>query len=324
MTRPTIEHNDARQADIRTTPLGVSGTKPKFIVCAPRYSETSGGSIALHKLAQLLDTLGYDALFWPLHRVKLRAPPFSAAWWRKYSYIVTRLYRPRYSTMPGSILRLAAKSDINDSIVIYPDIVGGNPLEAQRYVRWFLYHVNVQDEKYVSDDDLYFCYQEAFNHDYDRMKYGGALHVSHWLLDIYKQTNFGDRSGACYMIRKGKSRPDLPSFRGKAVVDGLDHRSLAKVFNEKKYCYFYDAYTGYSSYAAACGCIPVIVPVPGTERSIWEPNGGRKLGIAYGESDIPYAIETRPLLLQRLADAESKSLDSVRRFVAVIEKHFQL
>ncbi|MGN6313441.1 MAG: hypothetical protein ACTHMO_06755 [Rhodanobacteraceae bacterium] len=320
-----IERNDTLQANVQTKPSGAPGTKPKFIVCAPRYSETSGGSIALHKLAQLLGILGYEALFWPLHRVKLRALPLSSAWLRKYSYIATRLYRPRYSTIPGSILRIASKSDINDSIVIYPDIVRGNPLEARRYVRWFLYHVNINEaKKTATDGDLYFCYQEAFNHDYGGMKYGGTLHVSHWLLDIYKQTNFGDRSGACYMIRKGKSRPDLPSFRGKTVVDGMDHRSLAKVFNEKKYCYFYDAYTGYSAYAAACGCIPVIVPVPGLDRSAWEPNGGRKPGIAYGEGDIPYAIETRPLLLQRMADAESKSLDSVGHFLAVVEKHFQL
>lgn len=299
-------------------------TKPKFIVCAPRYSETSGGSIALHKLAQLLGSLGYEVGFWPSHRVKLHARPFSAAWWRKYSYIATRLYRPRYSTIPGSILRVAGESDINESIVIYPDIVHGNPLEARRYVRWLLYHVGTNGEKAAADDDLYFCYQEAFNRNCDRMRYGGVLHVAHWLLDIYKQTNFGNRSGACYMIRKGKSRPDLPSLRDKVVVDGLDHRSMARIFNEKKYCYFYDAYTGYSSYAAACGCIPVIVPAAGMERSIWEPNGGQKPGIAYGEDDIPYAIETRPLLLQRLADTENKSLDSVRHFVAVVEKHFQL
>ncbi|MDO1527787.1 hypothetical protein QMK61_02995 [Fulvimonas sp. R45] len=324
MTPSPTAHNDARQADALATPLGTRGAKPKFIICAPRYSETSGGSIALHKLAQLLDALGYEALLWPLHRVKLHALPFSGAWWRKYIYIVTRLYRPRYKTLPGSTLRIAAKSDIDDSIVIYPDIVDGNPLRARRYVRWFLYHFSKKHEKSVLDGELYFCYQEAFNRNYERMKYGGTLHVAHWLLDIYKQTNFGNRSEVCYMVRKGKSRPDLPSFRGKVVVDGMDHRSLAKVFNEKKYCYFYDAYTGYSTYAAACGCIPVIVPAPGMERNTWEPNGGRKPGIAYGEEDIPYAIKTRPLLLQRLTDAESKSLDSVRNFVEIIKRHFQL
>lgn len=323
MNRSAIERTNAQQADVRIT-ASDRGTKPKFIVCAPRYSETSGGSIALHKLTQLLSTLGYEALLWPLHRVNLRAPLFSAAWWGRYSYLATRLYRPRYSTIPGSMLRVATKADINDSIVIYPDIVGGNPLEAGRYARWLLYHLSTQYATTVSDGDLYFCYQEAFNHDYSMMTYGGVLHVTHWLLDIYKQTNFGDRSGACYMIRKGKSRQDVPSLRGKVVVDGMDHRSLARVFNEKKYCYFYDLYTGYSLYAAACGCIPIVVPIPGIERNTWEPNGGRKPGIAYGEIDIPYAIETRPLLLQYLADAEINNLDSVKRFVAVIEKHFEL
>jgi hypothetical protein len=324
MSGSAIKQDKSPRASVRPTRSGSNGTRPKFIVCAPRYSETSGGSIALHKLVQLLDTLGYQALLWPLHRASLRAPPFSAAWWRKYSYIATRLYRPRYATMPGSTLRIATKADIKNSIVIYPDIVDGNPLEAPRYVRWLLYHIKFKNASNVSNDDLYFCYQEAFNGNYGGMRYGGVLHVTHWMLDIYRQTNFGERSGTCYMIRKGRSRTDLPSLRGKMVVDGMNHRSLAKVFNEKKYCYFYDTYTGYSSYAAACGCIPVVVPAPGVERTAWEPNGGRKPGIAYGETDIPYAIETRPLLLQRMADAEGRSQDSVKHFVAIVEDHFQL
>lgn len=299
--------------------------KLKFIVCAPRYDDTSGGSIVLHKLAQILGTLGHEALLWPLYRIPPRPRPFSAAWWRRISYVLTRTYRPWYHTRPGSILRLAKPRDISEAIVVYPEIIHGNPLNAARYVRWMLYGgpPNAQYANY-SPEDLYFCFQKAFDRHYDGLKFGGILYVVDLMLDIYVQTNFRQRSGVCYMIRKGKARSDLPSLDGKLVVDGLKHRRLAKIFNEKQYCYFYDPYTAYSSYAAACGCIPVVVPVAGIPADAWEPDGGSKPGIAYGEAQIRHAVRSRRALLERMAMAEQRSTESVERFVEILKCHFEL
>lgn len=297
--------------------------KMKFIVCAPRYDDTSGGSIVLHKLAEVLGVMGHEALLWPLHRVHLRPHPFSAAWWRRCVYAATRIYRPLYSTKPGLPLKLAKESDIDNAIVIYPEIVSGNPLKSRKYVRWLLHRKghHVSNTKF-KHGDLYFCYQEAFNDHHEGLHYGGVLRVLDLMLDVYSNTNPGERSGTCFMIRKGKSRRDLPSFRGKLVVDGVSHQALAKIFNEKKYCYFYDPYTAYSSYAAVCGCIPVIIPPPDLRREDWEPAGGRKPGIAYGCDDIPYAIASRQILLDRMTNAEKESIESTKRFINTVRDHF--
>jgi hypothetical protein len=302
----------------------IAGHAPmKFIICAPRYEETSGGSIVLHKLAQILGALGHEVSLWPMHRIRLRPRPVPAPWWYRCTYAITRIYRPLYRTKPGQPVRLARTSDVDDSIVVYPETVAGNPLQAKRCVHWLLYRKeHLLDSGMLQPGDLYFCYQEAFNNPHKGLDYGGVLHVVDLMMDVYRNTHPGERSGACYMLRKGKSREDLPSLRGKLVVDGMSHQALAKIFNQTKYCYFYDPFTAYSWYAAACGCIPVVVPVPGMTREEWEPDGGRKPGIAYGEDDIPYAMESRDVLLRGMADAETKSIESVQRFVEITRAHF--
>ena len=167
--------------------------------------------------------------------------------------------------------------------------------------------------------DLYFCYQEAFNASCDGMRYGGVLRVEDWMTDIYAQSNFGAREGVCYMVRKGKSRPDLPRLAGVEVVDGLDHVRLARIFNARRACYFFDPYTLYSEYAALCGCIPIVVPLPDVGKDAWTP-GGRP-GVAYGDDDVENAIASRPRLLQAIRESEQASTESVRRFVSIVREH---
>jgi hypothetical protein len=126
------------------------------------------------------------------------------------------------------------------------------------------------------------------------------------------------------MVRKGRDRADLPDLAGQWVLDGLDHAALAAAFNECRVCYFYDAYTAYSDYAAACGCIPVVVPMPGIAKSAWVPEPGGRPGVAYGDDDIPHALATREGLLDYMRGVEARNLVSVGHFVAVVARHFAL
>jgi len=148
--------------------------------------------------------------------------------------------------------------------------------------------------------------------------------IADTLLDIYKQTNTGERTEICYMIRKGKNRPDLPDLHEKRVIDDLDHFELAKIFNECKTCYFYDTYTAYAQYAAACGCIPVVVPIPGVTKTQWIPEEVGRFGIAYGEDDIEYAIRTRVTLLKFMQEVPNRNFEAARHFVETVREHFKL
>lgn len=295
--------------------------QPSFVIYAPRYRPNSGGAIATHKLCDLLNRAGYKSAVFP-HWMpswisSLAVTP------RSIAYLASRLLRRLYTTNPEYRTPLATATDVADGVVIYPEIIGGNPLRAQKYARWLLHQPGFHGGRFrYQADDLYFCYQMAFNRHCDGMIFGGTLTVFAVLLDAYQQTNFGSRTRVAYMIRKGRDREDLPDLRQKWVLDGLDHQSLAQAFNECRVCYFYDSYTAYAAYAAACGCIPVIVPVAGVDKQAWVPEEGGRLGLAYGEDDIQHALDTRAALLASMRSMELHSEASVRQFVSVVSAHF--
>ena len=295
----------------------------KFVICAPRYEPESGGSIVLYKLARVLHTLGHEVRIWPIHRIRRERESLARHTLRRAAYVVTRSYRPRFAPHPDLRGALAVSDDLADSVVIYPDIVAGNPLGAARYVRWLLFRPGELGVPFqFSQGDLYFCFQEAFNVHCEGMRYGGALTVLDWMTDIYRQTQFGHREGVCYMLRKGAKRTDLPSLRGLEVVDRCRHRQLADIFNSRRVCYFFDPYTAYSEYAALCGCIPVVVPIPGMSRQAWTPPSGDRLGVAYGEDDIARALASRDRLGENIAASQVAGVDSALRFISVVGNHF--
>lgn len=294
-----------------------------FVIYAPRYRSNSGGAIVMHKFCDVLNSLGYRSSLWPLWKPRNLSASLFDSPIRTVSYLASRVYRGPYPINAKYNTPVASENDVQDSVVIYPEIVNGNPLRAKRYVRWLLHEPGFHEGKVsYALGDLYFCYQEAFHKNCQGMIYGGPLTIADTLLNIYKQTNTGERTKICYMIRKGKDRPDLPDLRGKWVVDDLNHIELAKAFNECKICYFYDTYTAYAQYASACGCIPIIVPVPGITKTQWTPEEIGHLGVAYGADDIEYAIRTRHELLKVMQDVPRKNLEAAAHFVKVVREHF--
>lgn len=295
----------------------------KFIIYAPRYRNESGGSIVLHKLCDTLNRLGYVAKLWPLWkpRFSLRTPISSLP--NGTAYYGSRMYRGPYIVNDHYDTPIAKASDIEDSVVVYPEIVSGNPLGAHRYVRWFLHKPGFHEGKFkYTAGDLCFSYQDAFNSLTSDVKYGGTLTVTETFSGIYQLVNDGERTAICHMVRKGKIRTDLPDLSEQWVVDGHTHEELAKIFNECKICFIYDLYTMYSAYAALCGCVPVIVPVPGMTKTQWVPEDCKRFGLAYGNEDIPHAVATRGLLLEGLHQAEQQGINSVEHFVSVVDQHF--
>lgn len=88
--------------------------RTRFAVLAPDYTGGSGGSVALHRLCDLLNARGCDASIVPLEAAGIVNPS-----WRT-----------------PVIERTGALPD--DTIAIYPEVVVGNPLGARRVVRWLL------------------------------------------------------------------------------------------------------------------------------------------------------------------------------------------
>lgn len=264
----------------------------KIFIYTPQYNENSGGTIVLHYLCHLINDIGFDS--------RLILMGFDHG----------NLTNSKWNTP------LAYKDDvIHDDIVIYPEIVAGNPLNAKNVFRWILYtpgvHTGIID---YNESDTLIVYRDVFiNRDIQNYNMAKTtLFISYFMDDIYKQTNFGIRSGSCYMIRKYKGETNAHDSDS-ICLDGYDHIEIAKIFNEKKYFISYDQQTAYSWYAAMCGCIPIIIPSNNLSKKEWAKSS--RYGEAYGFDDIQYALDTRDMLMQKINESKKISNENVKNFI---------
>ena len=291
----------------------------KFVIWAPSFDDRSGGTIALHLLCQKLSDLGEQAMLWPLDRPMLQPWRSLRPYINWLGYTLERRHR-RFSHGPFAT-RLAQPQDVRDAMVVYPEVVSGNPLRARHVVRWLLHRPGFHTgEAAHGADDLMFLYQDAF-HDPAAGAPPERLTLTWWNA-AYADRGSNERSGSAYLLKKGKGRPIQHDLTDSVLVDDLSHADRAAVFNRVRCFYTYDPYTLYSRYAAICGCIPVIVPEPGLSREAWVAREEERYGLAYGVDDVDWAIATRPLLLQRIADEQAEEDAMLRRFVARCRERF--
>jgi len=297
----------------------------KFIIWTPVYRDNSGGIIVLHKLASILREMGHVALIWPQPKPSWNQLGTLRGWvklakWTKF--LAGNSLKSRDISSPYK-LQVAKNQDLEDAIVIYPEIVAGNPLKVNRVVRWLLNKPGAISGKIdFGKQDLFFYYHKHFNDWQINPHEDRHLNVLELMSDVYRKINDGEREGQCYMIRKGRNRVLDYHDIGSTKVDGLSHQQLAKIFNECKYFVCYDLYTMYCRYAAMCGCVPIVVPQEGLSKEEWRPEVENRYGIAYGWGDISWAVETRSKLLESLDLAEKRGVDSVDRFLTIVEHYF--
>ena len=72
-----------------------------------------------------------------------------------------------------------------------------------------------------------------------------------------------------------------------------------------------------------CGCISIVIPDPNVTKEKWL-NGSRlnRYGIAYGEEDIPRALETLPLMFKELTKINLEMREQVIKFAEHCNKIF--
>lgn len=193
----------------------------------------------------------------------------------------------------------------------------------KKTVRWLLYHNRFEnDTKAFDKDDLIICYRKVFN-DPNLNPYERILHLNNFDSDMYKQTNFGERNGCCYVIRKGRNRTDLPSKFDGPILDSLPEEKIVEAFNKYKYCYFYDTQTFYASIAAVCGCIPIVICEPGKNKNDYRPNE-EIYGIAYADTndEIQYALNTRYLLIEKINKMKFDNEKNINDFIELCDEYF--
>lgn len=292
----------------------------KFIIRVDSFDDRSGGVLVLHLLCQRLAEAGETALIWPLNRPRLQFWHHVRPYLSWVRYHLTRRDR-RFGKGPFDP-RLASEGDLADAVVIYPEVVPGNPLKARHVVRWLLHRPGFHSGHVdYGTDDLIFYYQDAF-YDPNLGDYKDNRLVLTWWNKEYRLFNEGERHGTCYLLKKGKGRSIVHDLTDSTLIDDLSHREKAEVFNRTRYFYTYDPYTLYARYAALCGCIPIIVPQPGVTRDQWVPYEQERYGLAYGEEEIGWAVVTRDLMLSEIGREDEMEKAMLRSFIAKCYERF--
>lgn len=314
----------------------------KFVIFTGRPNY--GGTIVLHTLCRHLNNLGVNAKVYYAgcfnyqsgHKVQYHLSNIIFLIKDTIRILLVKIFGEKRfihsSYFRGYVdVAIKAKRKIfpfidKNTVVVYPEIVYGNPLKARHVVRWFLYFYKYEKNyDAYSKSDLFIAYRDIFNNrKLNPENY--TLTTPYFDLELYKRTNFGKRDGSCFIIRKGRSRDDLPDTFDGPIIDNLSEKDKVEMFNQCKYCISYDTQTAYSGLAALCGCISIVVPEKGKKRKDYLCSGENGFGVAYGfdESEIKFALETQTKLKKEYEDINRKSESEIIQFVELCKEFFNL
>lgn len=307
-----------------------------------------GGTIVLSLLCKLLREKGIDARIFYVHDFPSSNTNMFKFWIRwtiysfkyhlkRYLYQILRKTRKmdgvsfqefEYYPIEHSSLKEQCFPFFNKkkTIVVYPEVVYGNFLRANNVVRWLLYYYKWKDLQSYDSSDLFICYRQLFN-DWELNPQGYEIKLVSFDSNLYRQYNFKDRAGNCYVLRKGANRKDLPSsFDGPVIDYGMKEAEIVEIFNTHKFCYLYDTQTFYAKIAAVCGCIPIVVLEPGKSKEDYlKGEEISMLGVAYGDSseEIKKAIDTREALIKSLDYSDSNDIN-ILKFIDLLNVRFNL
>lgn len=268
-----------------------------FVIYAPGdYSPNGGGSVALHKLAHNIASLGEP------------------------TYIMTSKKNPKYLGIQCN--EIEAIDLCKDGIAIYPEVTIGNPFKASKVMRWILYDVRgYGSHGEFGANDLIYKYAEFFKLRFEQPVHG-ELRANELNLDIFNNKHYALRYGDCFLIKKGNNKEHNHHSESAICLDSYPSRGehaneyLADVFNRTEMFISYDTATWLNVMASLCGCISVVIPDENVSPEEWYSKFPYfRYGIAYGMSEIKHAVMTRHLLKEELIKIDAETLELTKAFI---------
>ncbi|MGJ82402.1 WavQ [Escherichia coli] len=296
-------------------------------IYASSYDENSGGSVVLHRLCHIINKHSSHSAY----LVKLDPFHYGKKTIRKYlsklKWELCNKFKFKTNDDWDTPVWHKLNNIPSNSVVIYPEIINGNPLKIKNVVRWLLHqpghHTNVID---YGKNELYFKFNSAI-HDFENDgSYTAAneLKVIYYPVQIYNEKLNQERDiECCYLVRKGFYKKSV--HPPKAIkIDGLTHQEIADVFRRSQKFISYDDYTAYSIFSVLCGCPSYVVPTEGQTVNDWYPDERDRYGISYGFTDeqAKWAKETKDRVYRHIINEHNKSIDRVINCLQEIEVFF--
>lgn len=327
--------------------------KPKYsfgIVAAP-FKDTKGGTVVSHYLVDRLNYYFANDKNHPIAYILPALGPHDNVTW--YTYTLNTQYNT------PMITKLQYFSDEN-LILIYPESTKGDGNEKM-IVRWILYFLNLQNDesimessyKYKSSDYIA-CYSKGICSQFDNSWHKHPLRVIDLNLDMFdnidtnrvkdidvvyftphsRKENWIDSRGIRITLNNDNFEYMLKNsfiLMNKTVVQMdtlMIKQERLELLSRATYFISLDPATFRSVEAAMVGCLSIVVPVPGVNKSEWSSVSYApeylRYGIAYGFDDIEHARSTMDMVLPNLRDQDRKTRDILVDFIKDIKEYFQL
>ena len=310
----------------------------RIVMYLPMYNEKVGGIIALHKLMNLLRCSGlvekvyafpyFDTAFYDVKGVVQNNPSD----FEKYKFTISNLHHFKINAeFVYEFIDIANISNLHhlimaeDLVVIYPEVISGNPVGVKKVARWLLHDPGrLTGKVYYETGEIYFPYTH-FTADLKiphSKTSSSVILIQHTPFEVFNTNGVAaKRAGSAYCLRKGKDRKIIHDLQDSICIDDLTQDEVAKVFKKVEYFYAYDTRTFYSQLAALCGCKSIIIPHPHLDV---HDDPSFLLGVAYGMKDLERAEQTKPLLLQQLKKEEESSRENAIKMLKEICDFFDL
>lgn len=256
--------------------------KIHYFIVSPDYTPASAGIRMMHKLCHHLNESGYDA------------------------YINTPVVNPDWNEKqcPTNIAARIACT----GIIVYPEVVKGNPLGAEIVVRYILNHPNlsVGEDSYGKDEIFFTCNGESLGRYVPSMDRVLCIPL---IEDFFKDEGLV-RQGGCFYVGKGRSERETINVPQRTIeITGMNRRQVAHILKTSEILYTYDNFTLLIEEAKKCGC-PVFVV------------GGEVSKVGYDEytKDFPKQLENFIRITQEEA---LKRLNKIRveEFISHLEEY---
>lgn len=203
-----------------------------------------------------------------------------------------------------------------NQIILYPEIVKGNPGDGSIILRWILYYPHPSIVDSFQDTDIIYYYSKAKGNIPHRECAQLSIIDIPWKLIDHPYAH-NRTSDSCYAIRKGVMKNKIHPPDSILIDNRWLRRQVINVFQKCSLFYCYDPYSFLSNLAVLCGCTSIVVPVSGVHREEWIEQRGTygAVGIAYGIDDIPRALSEAHLARQDLRARQIECDLTVEKFL---------
>ena len=229
----------------------MSDNRPNFLIASPPYTRIFAGVQVLHDLCHELNVIGYQAAIIFFHSGDGQEKPYQWALSNRPDLYVEGHRRHQ---LPEDNPQKNLADFLENGILIYPEIIKGNPLGAKRVARYLL---NKDDKPYPGE---FIC---AFS----RLFYKNPHHTLFKVttpdfMNTDDTVHWSERRMDATYFGKGPKYVECSLIPDTVLIERdwpRDQRQLAVMLKSTRFLFSFDGCTGIHTDAMMCGAVPVIL-----------------------------------------------------------------